>query len=364
MAAQGHEGAGTNTESTEWAQSLDRGFVEPRWADSVSRSQEDVSSSTGGCFQHCRAVLSPGTRRTRAETDLKNRVLFVGKELTREVLPFPPRENGLFVIPVFSETTVAIAHLWTDHQNPFKVPIKLLQSSGRRKTVLRKKHNNSFDSSTSQITSERGKSRANGTGGIMGILLQRAPAVSSLSHSCREQVYDDLGAAVFYFLINKGAAYENSLVLVSPAGSARLPGPQRAQGSPGCPVPGTGMLQNKGEGKGFLLGNTVPARGKEESVRNPAFVRNNFWLLGCCCCLCLLLAFFQFSLPTQRADLFRSAGSGKQSTSGHTQGFLSWLQTKTKLWDGSEAPEKCDWASLSAFASWLLWPPYHSSCPF
>lgn len=65
-----------------------------------------------------------------------------------------PSENGLFVILVFSEMTVAIAHLWADHQNHFKAPIKLLQSSGKRKTFLRKKHNNSFDSSTAQITSE------------------------------------------------------------------------------------------------------------------------------------------------------------------------------------------------------------------
>lgn len=66
-----------------------------------------------------------------------------------------PSENGLFVILVFSEMTVAIAHLWADHQNHFTAPIKLLQSSGKRKTFLRKKlDNNSFDSSTAQITSE------------------------------------------------------------------------------------------------------------------------------------------------------------------------------------------------------------------
>lgn len=58
------------------------------------------------------------------------------------------------LILVFSELPVAIAHLWTDHQKSFKGPIKLLQSSGRRKTFLRRKHNSSFVSSTSQITSE------------------------------------------------------------------------------------------------------------------------------------------------------------------------------------------------------------------
>lgn len=67
--------------------------------------------------------------------------------------------------------------------------------------------------------------------------------------------------------------------------------------------------------------------------------------------------FFQFLLPTQHADLLWSAGSGKQSSLGCTEGFLSWLQTKMKCWEGSEAPVRCDWASVSA--SWLLlWPPY------
>lgn len=57
-------------------------------------------------------------------------------------------------MPVFSEMPVAIAHLWTDHQKTFKTPIKPMQSFGRRKTFLRRKHNSSFVSSTSQITSE------------------------------------------------------------------------------------------------------------------------------------------------------------------------------------------------------------------
>lgn len=65
-----------------------------------------------------------------------------------------PSENGLFVIPVLSETSAVIAPLRTDNQNPFRTPIKLLQSSGTGKTFPRKKHSNSFDSSTSQITSE------------------------------------------------------------------------------------------------------------------------------------------------------------------------------------------------------------------
>lgn len=58
VAAQGHGGVETTAESTE---SLDRAFVQIRWADPVPSSQEGVSSPTGGCFQQCWAVLFPGT---------------------------------------------------------------------------------------------------------------------------------------------------------------------------------------------------------------------------------------------------------------------------------------------------------------
>lgn len=210
---------------------------------------------------------------------------------------FSPSENGLFVILVLSETTAAIAPLRTDNQNPFRTPIKLLQSSGTGKTFPRKKHNNSFDSSTSQITSEalskeQGQSRRwwdrkdNGKLALSGLL-------GVLFTTQLERAF--LGATAIYFLINTGAAYENTLaVLVTPAGFVHLPGPQQAQGTPGCHVPAAGMLQRKGEGKGFLLGDKVPARGREYNIRNSTFVRTNFWLLGCCCYLYLLLAFPSF----------------------------------------------------------------------
>lgn len=49
VAAQGHEGVERNAESTERAQSLDRGFVEKILCPGV----RNVLSSTVGCFQHC-----------------------------------------------------------------------------------------------------------------------------------------------------------------------------------------------------------------------------------------------------------------------------------------------------------------------
>lgn len=149
--------------------------------------------------------------------------------------------------------TAAIAQLWTGHQSLFKSPIKLLQSSGWRQTSLRREHNNSFDSSTSQITSETlstepGRSRANGTARTMGIFHQLPSSVSSLSHSWREQVYYYyyyLGAAVICFLINTGGEYEDALgVVVTPAGFAHFPALQQLRAHQ------AGMCQSKG--KGFL----------------------------------------------------------------------------------------------------------------
>lgn len=84
---------------------------------------------------------------------------------------------------------VAITHIWTDHQKTFKTPIELLQSSGRRRTFLRRKCNSSFVSrhvanhirDSEQRT--EGRADANRTGRIMGNLHQLASLVWPLLHS-------------------------------------------------------------------------------------------------------------------------------------------------------------------------------------
>lgn len=79
-----------------------------------------------------------------------------------------------WLILVFSKMPVAIAYLWTDHQKAFKTPIKLLQSSDRRETFLRRERKQQLCQQhiTNHIrgSEQRAEGRAdtNGTGRIMG----------------------------------------------------------------------------------------------------------------------------------------------------------------------------------------------------